>query len=244
MNKIEIHIITYNEEVMLPVTIAHYKRMFTDPIIIVHDNESTDNTVQIAIDNGCQVIPFKTNGLSDSAYTKIKSQAHLTANADWCLCVDCDEHCYVTDDDLVELESKGVNIVRFEGWDIFANVNSPSDIKEFIGHRVSGYDKPTLVKTGVFSKYLLEPGAHNLQELKTVNGYAVNMLENTYKLIHMKHWNLEFIINRQAEFGRRLSEENRKNGWGVQYTFNTKMHTDYFTNGINNGILITDKRIK
>jgi hypothetical protein len=70
------------------------------------------------------------------------------------------------------------------------------------------------------------------------------MLENTYKLIHMKHWNLEFIINRQAEFGRRLSEENRKNGWGVQYTFNTKMHTDYFTNGINNGILITDKRIK
>lgn len=238
---IEIHIVTYNEEIMLPFTLQHYKKMFSNVTFVIHDNYSTDSTVQIATDAGCKIVQFKTDGLSDSAYVQIKSNAPLTSTADWCLCVDCDEHCYITDSDLIEIESKGVNIVRFEGWDIFANASSPGDIKEFIGHRTGGYDKPTLVKTGVFSKYLLKPGAHDLQQLEPIEGYTVNMLENIYKLIHMKHWNLDFIIKRQAEFGLRLSEENRRNGWGQQYTFNAKMHTDYFTNGINNGVLITDK---
>src|ERR1035437_8641329 len=95
---IELHIITYNEEIMLPFTIAHYRRMFGNPKIVIHDNNSTDNTfssrrmlnMELTVDN---VIKFTTDGLSDSAYTRIKSDAYLTATTDWCLCVDCDEHC-------------------------------------------------------------------------------------------------------------------------------------------------------
>ncbi len=244
MNKIEIHIITYNEEVMLPVTITHYKRMFTDPIIIVHDNESTDNTVQIATDNGCQVIPFKTNGLSDSAYTKIKSQAHLTANADWCLCVDCDEHCYINTEDLEDLEKRNVNIVQFQGWDIFAHAPHPESIAELKGIKSAGESKPILVRVGQFSEYLVEPGAHTINRIIPKQGVDITWSKFEYKLLHMKHWNLEFVVNRQAGFGRRLSEENRKNGWGFHYNFPAQKHIDYFTNGINASEKITDKRIK
>lgn len=242
MSKIEIHIITYNEEMMLPCTIDHYKRMFADPIIVIHDNESTDNTVKIATEAGCKVIPFITNGLTDSAYVKIKSEAHLTASTDWCLCVDCDEHCYINNDDLLDLEKRKINLVEFEGWEIFANVDSPSKIKEFKGFRTGGYDKPLLVKVGSFKEYSVAPGAHKITKLLPVEGVAINISKQEFKLLHMKHWNLQFIIDRQAEFGRRLSNENKMNGWGQQYTFSAEIHTQYFNNGLSTGTLITDKR--
>lgn len=243
-SRIEIHIITYNEEIMLPVTIAHYKRMFKDPIIIIHDNQSTDNTVQIALDNGCQVVTFVTNGLTDSAYTKIKSEAHLTANAEWCLCIDCDEHCYINTEDLEDLETRNINIVQFEGWDIFAHAPHPESIAELKGIKSAGESKPILVRVGQFSEYIVESGAHAVNKLLPKENVTVLWSKFEYKLLHMKHWNLEFIINRQAEFGRRLSQENRKNGWGVQYTFSPEIHINYFTNGLNASEKITDKRIK
>ena len=244
MKKIEIHIITYNEEVMLPVTIAHYKRMFGDPIIVVHDNQSTDNTVQIALDNGCQVVTFVTNGLTDSAYIKIKSEAHLTANAEWCLCIDCDEHCYINTEDLEDLEKRNVNIVQFEGWDVFAEVSHPSLITELKGIRSPGENKPILIRVNQFSEYIVKPGAHGVDRIVAKEGVSVLWSKFAYKLLHMKHWNLQFIVDRHAEFGRRLSQENKKNGWGFHYNFSADIHTDYFNNGIKNAQPITDKRIK
>ena len=52
--KIACYTITYNEELMLPHFIKHYKQ-FCDKIV-VYDNMSTDRTKEIALDNGCEVI--------------------------------------------------------------------------------------------------------------------------------------------------------------------------------------------
>jgi len=240
---IGIHIITYNEEIMLPVTIKHYKKMFGDNcFFFIHDNISTDNTIEIAKSLGCTVVSFETNGLSDSAYVKIKSEVHLNTKYDWCLCVDCDEHCYITTDDLIELENKEVNIVEFEGWDIFANADNPEDIKEFIGFKTGGYNKPALLKTGEFKEFKVVAGAHGIASLIPNEGKQILWSKQEFKLIHMKHWNLEFIIQRQREFGKRLSIENQRMGWGIQYTFSPEIHTEYFNNGLKTGQIITDKR--
>jgi len=246
MNKptIEIHIITYNEEIMLPFTITHYRRMFGDPKFVVHDNCSTDDTVMLAHLAGATVIPFVTDGLSDSAYTKIKSEAHLTAEADWCLCVDCDEHCYITTEDLQELSNKGINIVTFKGWDVFADVEHPSFIKEPKGCYSPGYSKSMLVKTKVFSELLYGAGCHNIQKLIPNKENAINYSTGEYNLLHYKHWNIDHVVSRSAMFAQRLSEENKKNGWGFHYNFPAQAHIDYFVIGINTAKLIIDKRIQ
>jgi glycosyltransferase involved in cell wall biosynthesis len=40
--------ITYNEELMLPYFVNHYRSRFTNCKIVVYDNESIDKTVDIA----------------------------------------------------------------------------------------------------------------------------------------------------------------------------------------------------
>jgi glycosyltransferase involved in cell wall biosynthesis len=60
-NGVTIFTVTYNEELLLPFFIRHYRERFPNCNIVVYDNESTDNTVKIAKENNCGVITFKTN---------------------------------------------------------------------------------------------------------------------------------------------------------------------------------------
>lgn len=62
----ELFVFTYNEEKILPFLIEWYKKRFKNLQITLIDNESTDNTVKIALENGCKIITSKTNGYSDN----------------------------------------------------------------------------------------------------------------------------------------------------------------------------------
>jgi len=64
---------------MLPFMIKWYRERFPNCLIIVYDNESTDRSVQIALENNCKVISYSTNNqLSDSKYLEIKNNCWKT----------------------------------------------------------------------------------------------------------------------------------------------------------------------
>jgi len=244
-NKIEIHIITYNEEVMLPFTIDHYKRMFTDPILIVHDNYSTDRTVQIALENGCKVIPFESEGgMNDTIHAQIKSNAILNAAADWVLCIDCDEECMINTEDLLHLEELGVNAVQFEGWNIFDQVNSPFEVNPIKGIQDGGYSKPVLYRSGCFSKVQLAVGAHTVHEVIPFPGKEVIWSKFEYKLLHFKHWSIDWNLKRSAELAARQSQENRTHSYSYHFSLPENVHRDFFNTHFNNRVEIIDRHIK
>ena len=59
--------------------IKWYRERFPNCLIIVYDNESTDRSVQIALENNCKVISYSTNNqLSDSKYLEIKNNCWKT----------------------------------------------------------------------------------------------------------------------------------------------------------------------
>ncbi len=62
---ITIYTMAYNEDVFLQYMINHYRSRFSNCHIVLFDNESTDNTRQIALDNNCEVKDFKTNNTID-----------------------------------------------------------------------------------------------------------------------------------------------------------------------------------
>ena len=52
----------YNEAVLLQFMINHYRIRFPDCNIVIYDNQSTDDTKKIALENGCEVVEFNSNG--------------------------------------------------------------------------------------------------------------------------------------------------------------------------------------
>lgn len=244
MNKIEIHIIAYNEQIMLPFTLTHYNKMFEDKIIIVHDNNSTDQTATIAKAYGCIVEPFTTSGMNDTEHARIKSDAVKNAKADWCLVIDCDELCYINTEDLKELESKGVTGVQFEGWNIFDQVESPFDIKEVMGRQEDGYSKPVLIRTGVLQDIMFAAGAHGINTETPLPGKEMVWSRKEYKLLHYKHWSCDYNLKRSAELAVRQSPENLANRHSYHFALPESAHIGYFNQAMKDRIVITDKHIQ
>lgn len=242
-NLIEIHIVAYNEEIMLPFTIAHYKRMFDNPNIVLYDNHSTDSTRAIAISEGCEVITFDSEGMNDTIQSYIKSQAAMNATSKWVLCIDCDEECLINKEDLDLLESKGVNIVQFEGWDIFDSVETPWDVKVPQGCKSPGYYKPVLIRTGQFDVIEFGAGAHKMERLIPKEGIEIIYSYYEYKLLHYKHWSSNYNINRSAELAIRQSKQNLSMGYSGHFALPKESHQEWFDNHNRVKEVIIDKLI-
>ncbi len=244
MPRIEIHIITYNEQIMLPFTIKHYRRMFKDPKFIVHDNGSTDDTIMLAKLAGADVVSFTTEGMNDTVHRLIKSEAAMNCKSDWVLVIDCDEHCMVDDNDLNELEERTVNIVHFDGYDIFDKQNSPEEAaKAPRGCGSPGYCKPVLLRPWQFKELEFGAGAHALEKLVPADGREVIWSKAEYKLIHYKHWSPQWHLDRSHELAKRQSQENLRNGYSSHFALPDIVHIQWFNDHYNVSEFIKDKHI-
>ena len=91
--KIQVHILAFNEEDILPYTLRHYSQFATK--IIVHDSFSTDRTREICKDYGAEVRDWDTGGvLNDNLSRELKSTAWIGTDADWVITADADELIY------------------------------------------------------------------------------------------------------------------------------------------------------
>lgn len=204
--------IAYNEEVMLPYFIAHYRKNFPNCKIIVYDNFSTDNTVKIAQQHACDVIQYDTGGkLSDATYLHIKNEMWKMCEG-WVIVCDVDELCDITSEDLFREIQSGTSIIRFEGYNM---VNLYDNLKvEDITHgvRAPSYDKSYCFNADLITAINYNAGAHTCEP----KGHIKNS-ENIYRCLHYKYVNIDYMIARHKAYGERLSDDNLKKNWGTHY---------------------------
>ena len=218
-NMVTIHTIAYNEELMIEFFINHYRGRFPNCNIIVYDNESTDSTVEIAKKHHCKVITYSTdNTLSDQKYLDIKNNCWKDSDTDWNVVCDCDELIDVTENDLLKEESLGTNCFRFEGYSMMNNSNEIDIPSMKYGFRDPHFDKNFLFNKKYLSEINYAPGCHTSNP-KARFFKKLIFSEKKYIALHYKYLSPQHTVNRHMLYSKRLSEDNKRKGWGEQYSY-------------------------
>lgn len=222
---IEVHLVTYNEEMMLPYTLRHYKTLASR--IIVHDGGSTDKTLEICAKEKVEVRNWDTGGkINDTLLKKLKETAWLGTPADWVIMADCDELIYFPEDVALTLESyetRAVAFVKPHGYEMVSDElpTTKGQIYEEVKKGAPDdkwYAKPIMFspKRVVEINYMV--GAHECQAmLKGGLGVRnpVRFSEPPCFLLHFHHIGSVQRIGAKYDANRaRFSEDNLKNNWG------------------------------
>ena len=131
---IHIFILCYNEELILPHTLYHYRSNLPHAYITIYDNQSTDRSREIAEEWGCRVVSWNSNNEQNEYIQQNikndvwKSATHFTeiqidprpecSGRGWKLVVDMDEWVVVSEQQLREEEEQGTTILRIKGVNV------------------------------------------------------------------------------------------------------------------------------
>ena len=221
---ITVYTITYNEELLIQFMIDHYRQRFPGCRIVVYDNISTDNTVKIALDNRCEVIPYNTGGqIQDSRYIEIKNNCWKDAKTNWVLICDLDELLEINANQLKTEEKSGTTIVRSTFYTM-VNLKNNRDLAGIkYGVKNEGAGKCLLFNKKLIKEINYGPGCHACRPVGTAK-YS----RKTYKLYHYNFIDENLTIKKYKTYAKRLSPQNLKNGWGTQYLLSAEeIHQEY-----------------
>jgi len=225
--KIACYALAYNEEIILPQFINHYKK-FCDKIVI-YDNMSTDNTKQIALDNGCDVISWEAvgGGMNDRAHIEIKENCYKKEREefDWVITVDADElysHKDGVDGLLKCLEKykkQGVTLPKVQGYNMVGEDESSLDISKITkGAKELSYSKRCIFDPSLDMKWSFGCHPQHGNHLKDIQG-VVESSDAEVLLYHYKYINLPYVIDRHTAFNKRQSEFNKSHILNVHYAY-------------------------
>lgn len=211
---VTVYSITYNEELLILFMIDHYRHRFPGCRMVFFDNMSTDDTVKIALANGCEVIQFDSNNqFRDRQNMYIKNSCWKDAKTDWVLMCDLDELADINQAQLEEEEKKGTSIASFETYDMI----NMEDNLDFANMKY-GVKSPIESKFFLFNKKFISDinytaGAHSCNPIGKIV-YS----QKRYKAYHYASINENLTIEKFKVRQKRLSPENIKMGWGL-YVF-------------------------
>jgi hypothetical protein len=223
--KVDIYTLTWNEEVILPYFIQFYKSRFPNSQvnITVYDNESSDNTIQIAKDNNCKIVTYSTNNtVNDIEYLRIKNNCWKESTADWVVVVDCDEFVDINENELENITKEGYTIINTVGYNM---INTVVDIPNTVlGTRSIWYDKSVVFMPKYISEINYNPGCHTCKP----SGNKITIYANKIKLLHYKRLSLEYYLNRIQLCRNRLSDINKQHGFGTHFQASDEEHIEDF----------------
>jgi len=198
----------YNEEYLIPYLVEFYKQKTNNNIIFnFYDNGSTDDTINVIKKLKCNLGVYETGGeIRDDLLLEFKNNIWKNSKSDFVIVIDCDEFIEINLDEL-----KGNTIVQCEGWNMVGDgTQNPLQINR--GHRLVSEDKYCIFSPKDIKEINYTVGAHfcnPIGNIKKCNSF--------FKLYHMKAINEEYLVQKYRNSKSRLSELNKKQGWGNHY---------------------------
>ncbi len=221
---IEVHIIAFNEERMMPYTLRHYTSFASR--IVVHDGGSTDRTHAICAEYEAEVKNFPTDGVNDKLFKELKETCWKGTAADWVICVDADELVYFPGgvfDTLSAYDKAGLPVATPRGYEMFSDNLPVSDRQIYDEVKMGAPDPEWYSKKVLFSPARLRSiefsaGAHETWYIDH-DGKKVSVSrtpsEPAFLFLHFHHLGtLEEMAARYRRQQSRHSKTNIANKWG------------------------------
>ena len=211
--KIDVFAVCYNEEIILPYFLRHYRQFASN--ITIFDNMSTDSSVGIMKEANVNIIPFDTDGrFEEASLIQIRNNCWKKSDADWVIICDIDEFVYHPDI-IGILKNTGANHIVTEGYEMMSEVlpigegHIYDEIKN--GYFKAAYSKPCLFKPKSIAESNFAPGSHTANPTGR-NVISVN--DTDIKLLHYKYINRKVLIDKYAHYKIRQSPHMIANEWG------------------------------
>jgi FkbM family methyltransferase len=225
-----VYAINWNEERLLPAFFRHYSQ--ADHIYIL-DNNSTDTSHDIIRAYSATIIPFNTSeSLNDNIHKNLKNTIWKQSRGcvDFVIVQDLDEFLHFPrfPNDIVSglkyLKDNNFTLSVSTGYQMFCNDEEFNNFNKYNQSITSFITTGSLEPLkGMYNKCLL----FNPNEITDIN-YAAgsHSCEPTGKikidyrdtlLLHYKYIGLEHLIDRYKIIRERVSAENKKNTFSIQY---------------------------
>lgn len=217
---VNIYLLCHNEQVLLPHTINHYKRVLPNAKVTIYDNYSTDNSVALAHSLGCMVVPFSTDDiLNEHTQTWLKNNVWKAVETGWVIMADMDEWLHVTHEDLAREYASGTSILSVNGRDMIGE-SQLVDLSDIDLHAITKYvdnaheSKHLCFLREKMSDMNYSAGAHQCAPIGEVIFSSMH-----YYNFHMTTLGLPFMINKMQKRYERTAFM-RTLGMAIHYTDN------------------------
>jgi hypothetical protein len=215
---VHIYLLCHNEEVLLPHAIHHYRSRIPNATITILDNESSDQSREIAKKLGCRVTSYSSGDRMDDERMKdVKNSSWKEVNDGWVIIADMDEWLCVGSSDLEEEARRGVTLLRTYGWNVVSDSKTKT-LEDLDLHALNnGYHWPQESKSVCFRRPQIQEmrfrsGAHRCAPV----GEIVRSRQ-TYLLKHMEWLGREFIVDKSARRYVRSRHQHHK-GLSTHYS--------------------------
>ncbi len=172
--------------------------------ITIYDNYSTDNSKQIILDAGCNLIEYDSgNQIRDDLYLSIKNECWKKSKADWVCIVDLDEFLFL------DFNVFHYDVIKTQGYDMIGLPPSMLGVKNDM------YSKLVMFRPKLFVQIGYQPGCHTCRPTPPI-GY-LRISQQTAPLLHYKYISEDYVIARHKMYQTRLSDFNKQYGFGIEY---------------------------
>ena len=216
---IHIFVLCYNESVLIPHMVKHYKKYLPSCKITIYDNESSDNSVELAKSLGCHVISWASNNVqNETIQIDMRNNVWKQCSSGWIFMIDMDEFICVTENDLKKEQDSGTSVLNINGYEMIGESNTLliddidlQDIKKYVPNHYESKHLCFLRNEVINMNY--GPGSHTCNPVGNII-YS----ENVYINKHMCYLGLPFIINKTVDRYKRTEQIRREKGYNTHYT--------------------------
>jgi hypothetical protein len=221
---VEVYTLCHQEAKIIPYFMRHYSQFASG--ITLFEGHSTDGSSDLARSLGAKVINFDTNNeVRDDLFMDVKNNCWKKSKADWVIICDMDEFIYHIN--ILEYLSKiRDTIILPRAFEMFSDIFPSVDgqIYDEVKYGFEIRSKMCLFKPTRLLEISYGAGCHDAQP----QGLVKINTTNEIKLLHMRHLSIEHIVNRNAYLASRMSEINKKMGWGWHVTIHPDKVKEYF----------------